>query len=455
MVRLSKHSPLPRAFLSLSVFLTILILSILSACAKPTRRDAFTSVRGNAGDTRLTSLGSRPAGAYARSLNVTSTSSIFTWYSKTPRNESDAESAFIIIHGVKRNAGTYWTILNNAWAKARDASFGSARPNSIRVAPLFFSTNEDAGVYNSSQLGWADSNAWTVGEASTNPPDSSVSSFSVLDMLLNRFSNTNAYPNMKYITFVAHGGGAQMLQRYAVLGGSNSVSSQISLRFVIGDPSSALYFTRDRPVGVDQSSCPLWNDYRYGINNYTSNYGLLNSLGAPTLFKAYANKQVRYVVGLNDTQIQNGDQTCMAHAVGGQLRRNRSLAYWKYIHLLAGQGGKGLENFPGSFPSLNPQQSGNKTNFQNNNTSNIPRSSYSVANKFKGVEIKHTLTVVQGAGHSASKVYSSTVGRYALFADQANSGGGTVPDFSNELIGYTADAAGAKSYDDGDDGDDD
>nr|CDI53147.1 uncharacterized protein BN887_05700 [Melanopsichium pennsylvanicum 4] len=332
MVRLSKHSPLPRAFLSLSVFLTILILSILSACAKPTRRDAFTSVRGNAGDTRLTSLGSRPAGAYARSLNVTSTSSIFTWYSKTPRNESDAESAFIIIHGVKRNAGTYWTILNNAWAKARDASFGSARPNSIRVAPLFFSTNEDAGVYNSSQLGWADSNAWTV---------------------------------------------------------------------------------------------------------------------------AYANKQVRYVVGLNDTQIQNGDQTCMAHAVGGQLRRNRSLAYWKYIHLLAGQGGKGLENFPGSFPSLNPQQSGNKTNFQNNNTSNIPRSSYSVANKFKGVEIKHTLTVVQGAGHSASKVYSSTVGRYALFADQANSGGGTVPDFSNELIGYTADAAGAKSYDDGDDGDDD
>ncbi|TKY87835.1 hypothetical protein EX895_003416 [Sporisorium graminicola] len=435
---------------TLLISLAFLAISAVSTSSTylPTRRDAFTDVRGTAGDKSLASVGARPAGAYARPIPITLTSQIFTWYSKTPNNEADAESAFIIIHGVARNAGTYWTILNNAWAKARDASVGSARPNSIRVAPLFFSTLEDEGAYNATQLGWGDSNAWTAGEASTYPPGSGVSSFTVLDTLLRRFSDKSAYPKMKYITFVAHGGGAQMLQRYAVLGAPNPAPSRLSVRYVVGDPSSELYFTKDRPVGVDRKSCPAWNDYRYGLQKATTNYASLSPKRAPGLFKSYAAKEVRYVVGLADESTTNGDQTCMAHAVGGNHRRNRSLAYWKYIHLLSGTTSPDhLKNFPGIFPALDPK-------YGATTQTNIPTSSRAVSSRFKGVQVKHSLTVVQGAGHSASKVYGSPEGRNALFADQASSGSGTVPDYSKELDGYTADAAGAKNYSDDDDDDD-
>ncbi|KAJ9480187.1 hypothetical protein PHBOTO_003412 [Pseudozyma hubeiensis] len=434
---------------TLLVSLTFTLLTVTATDALPSppslaRRDAFTDVRGTRGDASLSSVGSRPAGAYARSIPITPTSDIFTWYSKTPNNESLAESAFIVIHGVKRNANSYWTILNNAWAKARDASLGSARPNSIRVAPLFFSTLEDAGAYNATQLAWGDSNAWTAGEGSTNPPLSGVSSFAVLDAFLDRFSDAKAYPRMKYITFVAHGGGAQMLQRYAVLGKANPAPKRLSVRYVVGDPSSELYFTEDRPVGVNQTSCPTWNNYRYGLNQYTAPYATLSASRAPALFKSYAAKEVRYVVGLADTSTQNGDQTCMAHAVGGPLRRNRSLAYWKYIHLLSGRtSSDSLKNFPGTFPALDPQAKTNQTD--------IPTSSRTILNRFKGVSIKHSLSVVEGAGHSASKVYSSTQGRNALFADQASSGTGLSTDFSKQLNGYTADQAGAKDYTSGDD----
>lgn len=431
--------------LSSSLFLVLLALS--TTHATPTKRDAFTSVRGTVGDKSLTSIGARPAGAYPRPLPVTPTSNIFTWYSKTPHNEADAESAFIIVHGINRNAGTYWSILNNAYSKARDAGIGSARPNSIRVAPLFFSTVEDVGAYNATDLAWGDSNAWTAGEPSTHPRGSGISSFAVLDMLLARFASGVEYPKMKTITFVAHGGGAQMLQRYAVLGAANPDPARLSVRYVVGDPSSQLYFTQDRPVGVDTQSCPLWDTYRYGTQRYTANYGTLNAARAPALFKAYASKEVRYVVGLADTASSKGDQTCMAHAVGGNMRRNRNLAYWKYIHLLAGTDPDQVKQFPGTFPALDAK-------YGETTQRNIPRSSAGVVSRYRGVQIAHSLTVVQGAGHSASKVYSSTEGRNALFADQASSGSGSVPDYSQQLVGYTADAAGAKNYSD-DGGDDD
>ncbi|SOV06037.1 uncharacterized protein UDID_03442 [Ustilago sp. UG-2017a] len=426
--------------LTLALLFTLTPSPTIASATTLLKRDAFTDVRGTIGDHSLSSVGSSPHGAYPRSLAVTSTSSIFTWYSKAPHNEADAESAFIIIHGINRNANAYWTILNNAWAKARDAGLGSARPNSIRVAPLFFSTLEDAKAYDAGQLGWGDSNAWTAGEGSTHPAGSGVSSFAVLDMFLDRFSDKGAYPKMKTITFVAHGGGAQMLQRYAVLGKSNPDPTRLSVRYVVGDPSSELYFTPDRPVGVDTASCPTWNDYRYGINKYTAPYAELSASRAPALFRSYVSKEVRYVVGFADEASENGDQTCMAHAVGGGKRRNRSLAYWKYIHLLSGGTSPDqLTKFPGTFPALDPK-------YGQTSQTNIPRSSITVATRFRGVEVKHSLTTIDGVGHSASKIYGSTAGRNALFADQKSSGSGDVPDLSNELNGYTADEAGAKNY---------
>lgn len=445
---LSRRGSLAR-FATLVLSLVLLCLVTTSpANARRHKRDAFTNARGTRGDTYLESVGRTPAGAYARSLPVTPNSQIFTWYSKTPHNESSAESAFIVIHGINRNAHTYWTILNNAWAKARDAALGSAKVNSIRVAPLFFSRYEDEGVYNKSQLAWGDSNAWAAGEPSTHPMRSSVSSFAVLDSLLLRFSNKTAYPNMQYITFLAHGGGSQLVQRYAVMGLPNPDPTRLSIRYVVGDPSSELYFTGDRPVGVDKASCPTWNDYRYGVQKYSTNYGTLNSVVAPALFKAYAAKEVRYIVGLNDTSPSNGDQTCMAHAVGGIKRRNRNLAYWKYIHLLSGYNPDNFTNFPGTFPALDPK-------YGATNQTNIPKTGAITAKKYQGTTLIHTLTTIMNVGHSASKVYGSEGGMNALFSDQASSGSGTVPDFSQELVGFTANASGAKKYATGDVSEDD
>ena len=52
---------------------------------------------------------------------------------------------------------------------------------------------------------------------------------------------------MKNITMIGHGGGAQLINRYAATG-KDPQSPKIYIRYVVGDPSSSPYFTEHRPV---------------------------------------------------------------------------------------------------------------------------------------------------------------------------------------------------------------
>lgn len=276
-------------------------------------------------------------------------------------DESEARNAFVIIHGVKRNADVYFKVLNNAWAKARDAGSPEADKDSIRVAPLFFSTVRDEKVLNDSTLAWPDPNAWTGGDGSNHPAGSNVSVFTVLDGLLQRFADKTAYPKLRRLTFVAHGGGAQVLQRYAVLGQDVPSDSDLEVRYVIGDPSTQLYFTQDRPVPVDTSatgpeSCPTFNDFRYGLDKYTAPYLLMPPMGASDLFKRYLSRDVHYLVGANDTRADKGDQLCGGLAAGGSARRDRNDNYWAYLHLLSGK--VPTPKYPGWFPALDSGKKG-------------------------------------------------------------------------------------------------
>lgn len=85
--------------------------------------------------------------------------------------------------------------LNNVFLKARTTS--QADPNTVRVAPQFFSTVNDSRAMNATSLGYGDANAWAAGDASTHPLGVRVSSFTVLDYFLDHFSNAKLFPKMK------------------------------------------------------------------------------------------------------------------------------------------------------------------------------------------------------------------------------------------------------------------
>jgi hypothetical protein len=105
-------------------------------------------------------------------------------------------------------------------------------------------------------------------------------------------------------------------------------------------------------------------------------------------FAAFAKKDIRWVVGYQDTA-QDGDTTCMANLQGGTARRDRNLSWWRYLNTLAGTN-QDLTGFPGALPGLVPW-------------SNLT-----------GGTLNHTLTVVYTADHSAAEVFGSPEGQSAL-----------------------------------------
>ncbi|SPO29055.1 uncharacterized protein UTRI_05629 [Ustilago trichophora] len=337
-----------------------------------------------------------PSGASLVSLPITPAASLAVYWTANPNN-STATNAYVMMHGKLRDGANYWTILNNVLKNAIAAKSPNAVSTSIITAPQFYSTRLNSGQYTTNQIAFADTNVWQAGEAASHPTNSNVTSFDALDALLAEFSDTSKYPNMKQITFVGHGGGGQLISRYAVIGAGLPSSSKIKLRYVVGDPSSNPYFTLDRPLQdtsvANKSSCPLYNRWRYGFDRFngTKAAGLLTP---QQYFTTFATRDVRWVVGYQDVQA-DGDNTCMAKLQGGAARRDRNLSWWRYLNTLAGTN-QDLTGFPGALPNLV-------------SWSNLTRNT-----------LNHRLTVVLDADHNAEEVYSSMEGTSALFDDSAN-----------------------------------
>lgn len=340
--------------------------------------------------TRLASPGKRPVGAYGMTYQL-SKGLLFAWKSKSPHNEADATSVIIVQHGVDRNAGDYWTALNNAFNEAKSQKLPGVDDNIIRIAPLFFSASADAKALNATTLAWGPDNDWAMGSGSVHPKGSDFSPFSAYDELITMYSDKSKFPKVERIVLLGHGGGALVIQRYAALRNSgDSSSSSPALRYVIGNPSSMLYFTTDR-FSTKYQSCDVLNIYYYGLDQYGAPYNT-NIMNPSGLFKTYAARDVRYLVSLDDTSSTNGDQSCGARAQGGAPREKRSRTYWKYIHLLAGVPASSLNDYPGAFASL-----------QNN------------ARPEFNTQIQHKISTIQNAGHSETEVFSSSQGLQAIF----------------------------------------
>ncbi|CAO1627934.1 unnamed protein product [Sympodiomycopsis kandeliae] len=332
---------------------------------------------------------SRPAFAYPGTFKL-SKGDLFAWRSKTPHNQADTESVVIVTHGVDDNANDYFTYINTAWKAAENAGMQRAPANTLRVAPLFYDADSfDSDSRNSTTLAWDANKLWCLSEGTAYPEGSDFSPLSVFDELIAHFSDRSQFPKVKYITLVGHGCGAIITQRHAAIG--KGAGSGISLRYVIGNPSSMVYFTKDRPSDFNQNSCSTYNDWHFGFDDFYIPYTLRGS--PASLFKSYAAKDVRYLVSLDDVNPNNGDQSCEARALGGSARKDRTLAYWKYIHLLAGGDASQYNAFPGNFKSI----SSNNANF-------------------KGASVNHQLFQFSKVGHDAQAVLQSAKAQRAIFA---------------------------------------
>ena len=238
------------------------------------------------------------------------------------------QRALIIIHGRLRNAQTYLGSAEQAAARAGQSS------NTLVIAPQFLNPLDTARhPLPDTLLRWH-ANDWMAGEPALGPIP--LSSYAVLDAILQRLSDRRRFPGLKDIVIAGHSGGAQVVQRYALLG-HWSPPPGLRLRYVIANPSSYAWFDTSRPApGFDPATCPGFNTWKYGLEQLPA---YANGKSPASLEKTYAQRAITYLLGQNDTDPNHPalDKSCAAQAQGA-YRLIRGHNFFATLHQRHGQG---------------------------------------------------------------------------------------------------------------------
>jgi hypothetical protein len=238
--------------------------------------------------------------------------------------------AIIIVHGYQRTAAGYF------------ASVTRLVPDSstLVVAPQFLAP-EDIAAHGlpDTVLRW-NRNHWADGGNAVGP--AAIGSYETIDALLRTLANRTMLPGLTTIVLAGFSGGGQLVQRYAAVGqGAHLLAgSRIGLRYVVGSPSSYVYFDdeRPRPEGgfgpfAGAALCPQYNQWRYGFAGALPAY-VAASLkeGLTMLEKRYAEHDLIYLLGTadNDPNHEELDKSCAGEAQGPN-RLARGLAYFEQM----------------------------------------------------------------------------------------------------------------------------
>jgi pimeloyl-ACP methyl ester carboxylesterase len=257
---------------------------------------------------------------------------LFPVYSSFRLDKADPEirHALFILHGTHRDANGYFeTGISGAQKSGR-------LDDTLVVAP-YFTTVNDVKNRPKGELYWSRNDDWKEGGASSKKLASPMSSFAVMDALVRRLGDRSLFPNLQSIVIAGHSAGGQFVQRYAAGQPPGLLADGITLRFVIANPSTYMYFDKDRPLkdggfGTPNSAC-AFNNYKYGLDGRNDYMGKVDG---PTLLQRYREREVVYLLGQKDINPKDADLdvSCPAMAQGRfRLERGRAfVAYMKEFH---------------------------------------------------------------------------------------------------------------------------
>lgn len=309
-------------------------------------------------------------------------------------NKNHVEHVFIVIHGMRSDAGVYWNRMNRVTKDARGHGLSGLKRRVAIVAPILFSDKFTPGMSRDNQLTWRRPDDWISGATANRPVDTKLTSINALEALIDEFSNKRVYPRMTNITFVGQSAGGQLVQRFAAIS-KDPPSPGIHIRYIQNNPSSCAYFTTQRPKVQNETLpsvdlCKGYNVWRYGFDAFPGSSGEL--MGPREYFRRYTTRDVVATVGYLDTDPEKGGQKCQEIMQGGRERRDRNLVWYRYINELA-RSGEDLDRFPGQFEHLP-------------DWSDVSNSSVTLR-----------LAVAETAGHAFLEVFGTKTGRSALYAD--------------------------------------
>lgn len=254
--------------------------------------------------------------------------------------------AVILVHGNGRNPESYFKTLIRALKRA------GRRADTLAIVP-YFGLGHDRFNREDDEVYWDRSRGWKQGDRSSRDFDRRISSFAVLDAVLDRLGDGDAFANLGVIVIAGHSAGGQFVQRYAAGHPPNPAIDRLRRRYIVANPSSYLYFNRHRPApGFSDGFAPPGPDERCRYNRYK--YGMeernayMARTDVETLIARYRSREVIYLLGEMDTDpdARSLDKRCQAMAQG-RHRHERGRIFKAYMDRFFSPHDHRLEIVPG------------------------------------------------------------------------------------------------------------
>jgi hypothetical protein len=240
-------------------------------------------------------------------------------HASRPLGDSYRGPVVVVVHGALRDSDRYL-------ASARHAA-RLAGSDALIVAPQFLADPDRAAGLPEGVLYW-EVEGWKGGYPALGP--ASLSSFTAMDSLLAQVASA-ARHDPDVVVF-GNSAGGQFVNRYAAVGrGPDALGSRgLRVRFVVSNPSTYLYFDRDRPVAVPDGA--HINDWRYGFDGAP---GYVDADARRSL-ERYLGRDVTIVLGALDND--GGSlllEVSPAAMAQGANRFDRGVRYDQHVRALA------------------------------------------------------------------------------------------------------------------------
>jgi len=249
-----------------------------------------------------------------------------TLYVSAPldRPQPDIRRAIVVIHGTDGNADGYFSTMARAAAMAGQAS------GTLVIAPRFIEAG-DRDKPAPGEFFWNHGADWRAGDLSSRDTPPRVSSFDLMNRLLETLADRAIFPNLAAIVLAGHSAGGQFVQRYAIGQPENPALAGVQLSYIVANPSSYLYLDGRRPdpakpgaFTIPSSSACQANRFKYGFEQPNSYF---KPQSVDDMIARYRSRRVVYLLGEADTNpnAANLSQTCAAKSQGGsRLARGKN-----------------------------------------------------------------------------------------------------------------------------------
>ncbi len=252
----------------------------------------------------------------------------FEFYSNYPIYEENAQwesltDAVIVVHGASHDPDNYYSIMTNTFESL------SISNSTILIAPFFRSTSTGS----SEDFFWPNTD-WRRGSLSSN--SNKLSSFEVLDALINQLSNTERFPVLKKIIVTGHSSGAAFTHVYSASNTSEANYPLIDFEYIVANSQFFYYPDGQR---IDESTNELYTPsacagYTIWPLGYVATPPYLSGISESAFNINFINRSVTYLLGNGNQSDPTFNTTNCENTLQGSSRYKRGDNMFRYMELV-------------------------------------------------------------------------------------------------------------------------